>query len=94
MPLGCWGVCGEEEKESLTGVYFVDLCFADTGMNHWFVGLLKGSGLEKKKSKVRQKKKKVKPRDVSGGPVVKTSSSNAGGMVLIPGQRAVTPHVL
>jgi len=55
-------------------------------MNHWFVGLLKGSGSEKKK--------KVKPRDVSGGPVVKTSSSNAGGMVLIPGQRAVTPHVL
>lgn len=49
MLLGYWGVCGEEEKESLTGVYFVDLCFDDTGMNHWFVGLLKGSGSEKKK---------------------------------------------
>ena len=29
-----------------------DLCFDDTGMNHWFVGLLKGSGSEKKKCKV------------------------------------------
>ena len=46
-------------------------------------------------SEAGKKKKKVKPRDVSGGPVVKTSSSNnAGGMVLIPGQRPMMPHDL
>lgn len=33
------------------GVYFVGLCFDDTGMNHWFVEQLKGSGSEKKKCK-------------------------------------------
>ena len=43
----------------------------------------------------KKERKKGKPRDVSGGPVVKTSSSNnAGGMVLIPGQRPMMPHDL
>ena len=49
--LGCWGVCGEEEEESLRGDYFDDLCFDDTGMNHWFVGPLQECGSETKKCK-------------------------------------------
>ena len=32
-------------------------------------------------------------RDFPGGPVVKTSPSNAGGAGLIPGQGAKIPHV-
>ena len=32
--------------------------------------------------------------DFPGGPVVETSSSNAGGVGLIPGQGAKIPHVL
>ena len=35
-----------------------------------------------------------KSRDFSGGPVVKTSPSNAGGAGSIPGQGAKIPHVL
>ena len=31
-------------------------------------------------------------RDFPGGPVVKTSPSNAGGAGLIPGQEAKIPH--
>ena len=31
-------------------------------------------------------------RDFPGGPVVKTSSSNAGGASLIPGWGAKSPH--
>ena len=49
--LGCWGVCGEGEEESLRGDYFDDLCFDDTGMNHWFVGPLQECGSETKKCK-------------------------------------------
>ena len=49
--LGCWGVCGEEEEESLRGDYFDDLCFDDPGMNHWFMGLLQESRSETKKCK-------------------------------------------
>ena len=37
---------------------------------------------------------KEKPQDFPGGPVVKTSPSNAGGMDLIPGQVAKSPHAL
>ena len=31
-------------------------------------------------------------RDLPGGPVVKTSPSSAGGVGLVPGQRAKIPH--
>ena len=37
---------------------------------------------------------KRKPQNFPGGPVVKTSPSNAGGMDLIPGQVAKSPHAL
>ena len=56
--LGCWGVCGEGEEESLRGDYFDDLRFDDTGMNHWFVGPLQECGSETKKCKWGRKKKK------------------------------------
>ena len=36
----------------------------------------------------------LQPRDFPGGPVVKTSPSNAGGQGLIPGQGAKIPHAL
>ena len=36
--------------------------------------------------------KKAKFRDFPGGPVVKTSPSNAGGVGSIPGQGAKIPH--
>ena len=35
-----------------------------------------------------------KPQDFPGGPVVKTSLSNAGGVGSIPGQEAKIPHTL
>ena len=35
-----------------------------------------------------------KPQDFPGGPVVKTSLSNAGGVGSIPGQEAKIPHAL
>ena len=34
----------------------------------------------------------IKHRDFPGGPVVKTSLSNAGGVGLIPGQGTKIPH--
>ena len=37
---------------------------------------------------------KRQPRDFPGGPVVKTSASNAGGAGPIPGQGAKIPHAL
>ena len=41
-----------------------------------------------------QKVRKPHTRDFSGGPVVKTSPSNAGGVGSIPGQGAKIPHAL
>ena len=37
---------------------------------------------------------KLAKRDFPGGPVVKTSPSNAGGVGLIPGQEAKIPYAL
>ena len=37
---------------------------------------------------------KMEHRDFAGGPVVKTSPSNAGGVDLIPGQGAKILHAL
>ena len=46
----------------------------------------------KRKSTNIWKSKNEQNGDFLGGPVVKTSSSNAGGAGLIPGQGAKIPH--